>query len=51
MYNWLKQLWTVDNMNLSEWIKEGLLPVGHYTKGMSWKEIMMYSPNNKRMGP
>lgn len=37
-WNWLKTLWTLDHIDLSEWFKEGLVEPTKYKKGMSWLE-------------
>lgn len=38
IWNWLKKLWTVEKLDLSEWLKEGFTPFGRYREGMKWTE-------------
>jgi len=36
--NWLKKLFTTENLDFNEWIKEGFADPKTYRKGQSWLE-------------
>lgn len=37
-FKWLAKPFTTDNLDIVEWIKEGLVPTKYYRKGLGWFE-------------